>query len=183
MFSWWIGFHTASTVQAMMSYIVVQIAPSLHPRSEGIKQRAMLTGQGVLVPVACDGFYRAKEDAYGVAQFMSESYPNLQTIVAEVVVSDRGDEVTSEYPPMPYPENEAPPPFIDPQRERAKMTPAIRYQVIKRDGYRCRACGASVQNGALLHVDHITAVSNGGKTVIDNLQTLCTVCNLGKGAQ
>jgi 5-methylcytosine-specific restriction endonuclease McrA len=29
-----------------------------------------------------------------------------------------------------------------------------------------------------LHADHILAVSNGGKTTLNNLQTLCQDCNL-----
>jgi hypothetical protein len=66
--------------------------------------------------------------------------------------------------------------------ERAKMTPEIRYRVIRRDGYRCRACGASVATGAILHVDHIEPVSAGGRTAMDNRQTLCAACNIGKGA-
>jgi 5-methylcytosine-specific restriction endonuclease McrA len=32
-----------------------------------------------------------------------------------------------------------------------------------------------------LHADHILAVANGGKTTLENLQTLCRQCNLGKG--
>jgi hypothetical protein len=79
--------------------------------------------------------------------------------------------------------NEAPKPNHDKLKERQKMTPAIRYAVIKRDGYRCRACGFSVQDGAHLHIDHIVAVANGGETKLANLQTLCTSCNLGKGAR
>ena len=31
-----------------------------------------------------------------------------------------------------------------------------------------------------LHVDHIMPYSKGGETVIENLQTLCSDCNLGK---
>lgn len=87
----------------------------------------------------------------------------------------------SEFEPMRHP-NEAPPPFVDPDAERAKMTSTLRYEVIKRDGYRCRACGFSVKDGARLHVDHIQPVSKGGKSERKNLQTLCAACNLGKGA-
>jgi hypothetical protein len=79
-------------------------------------------------------------------------------------------------------ENEAPPACHDKAEEREKMTSQLRYQIIKRDGYRCRACGLAVQDGARLHVDHIVAVANGGKTKPDNLQTLCAACNIGKGA-
>lgn len=35
--------------------------------------------------------------------------------------------------------------------------------------------------GTKLHVDHIKPFSKGGKTVLENLQTLCFDCNLGKG--
>lgn len=79
--------------------------------------------------------------------------------------------------------NEAPAPQKHVLTERAKMTPDLRYNVIRRDAYRCRACGASVATGAMLHVDHIKPVSKGGRTEMGNLQTLCTVCNAGKGAQ
>ena len=67
------------------------------------------------------------------------------------------------------------------KRERAKVTPKLRYQVLKRDGFRCVQCGVSAADGAKLHVDHIVPVSRGGKTVMSNLQTLCETCNLGKG--
>jgi len=76
--------------------------------------------------------------------------------------------------------NEAPKPNISVVDERSKMNHSIRYEVIKRDGYRCRACGFSVSDGAVLHVDHIAAIAKGGRTEMQNLQTLCTSCNLGK---
>lgn len=58
----------------------------------------------------------------------------------------------------------------------------LRYKVLKRDNYKCRICGASpAKNPSIeLHVDHIVPWSKGGETVIDNLQTLCANCNLGK---
>lgn len=82
----------------------------------------------------------------------------------------------------PHP-NEAPRPNHDKIGEREKMTPTLRYAVIRRDAYRCRCCGFAVQDGAHLHVDHIVAIANGGTTEMCNLQTLCTVCNIGKAAQ
>lgn len=59
----------------------------------------------------------------------------------------------------------------------------LRYRVLSRDNFSCRACGHSPANtvGVKLHVDHMIAWSNGGETVYENLQTLCEQCNLGKG--
>jgi 5-methylcytosine-specific restriction endonuclease McrA len=58
----------------------------------------------------------------------------------------------------------------------------LRFRVMRRDHFSCRACGASpaVKLGVSLHVDHIEPWSRGGATTEDNLQTLCEVCNLGK---
>ncbi len=64
--------------------------------------------------------------------------------------------------------------------ERSKMTDSLRYDVMKRDGFRCVLCGATAAEGAVLHVDHIRPVSKGGKTELYNLRTLCDRCNLGK---
>lgn len=57
----------------------------------------------------------------------------------------------------------------------------MRFEVFKRDGFACQYCGATPP-GALLHVDHIVAVANGGDNSADNLITACQPCNLGKGA-
>ncbi len=64
--------------------------------------------------------------------------------------------------------------------QRALMTPALRYDIMKRDHFRCCICGATQAEGAKLHVDHILPVAKGGKTVPENLRTLCDTCNLGK---
>lgn len=68
----------------------------------------------------------------------------------------------------------------DIKRERAKLSASLRYDVLKRDNFRCAICGRSAEDGVTLHVDHIKPVSKGGKTEIDNLRTLCDYCNLGK---
>ena len=64
--------------------------------------------------------------------------------------------------------------------ERSKMTDSLRYDILKRDGFRCQICGSTAQDGVKLHVDHIIPVSKGGKTIPSNLRTLCDRCNLGK---
>ena len=58
----------------------------------------------------------------------------------------------------------------------------LRYHVLKRDNFKCCACGASPAKdpSVELHIDHKIPWSKGGETVIDNLQTLCSRCNLGK---
>ena len=58
----------------------------------------------------------------------------------------------------------------------------LRFLVMKRDNFKCCICGRSPATtpGLELHIDHIKPWSRGGETVIDNLQTLCQDCNLGK---
>lgn len=67
------------------------------------------------------------------------------------------------------------------QQERNRVTPRVRAQIIARDGSRCRMCGATAVGGARLHVDHVIPIDRGGRSTMDNLQTLCQECNLGKG--
>lgn len=58
----------------------------------------------------------------------------------------------------------------------------LRFKVMLRDNFTCQHCGASPakQLGIELHVDHILPWSKGGETTLENLQTLCSNCNLGK---
>ena len=67
------------------------------------------------------------------------------------------------------------------QIERTKLTAGLRYDILKRDNFKCQICGRSVEDGVKLHVDHIIPISKGGKTEWNNLRTLCQDCNLGKG--
>ena len=65
--------------------------------------------------------------------------------------------------------------------KRKNLTKKVRFEVFKRDGFKCQYCGASPLEN-LLQVDHIIAVKNGGDNCIDNLITSCQPCNIGKGA-
>lgn len=62
------------------------------------------------------------------------------------------------------------------------ITTKMRFLVLQRDNFKCCACGASPAKdpAVSLQVDHIIPWSKGGETVMENLQTLCSKCNLGK---
>lgn len=57
--------------------------------------------------------------------------------------------------------------------------------IFKRDNYTCKVCGITQseasKKGYDLHADHIFPHSKGGKTLIENAQTLCQKCNIKKG--
>ncbi len=56
----------------------------------------------------------------------------------------------------------------------------LRAMVLMRDGAKCKLCGSTPNDGVKLHVDHVTPWANGGETVLENLQLLCHICNIGK---
>ncbi len=63
---------------------------------------------------------------------------------------------------------------------KVRVMPALRWQVFQRDKWKCVACGRNSHDGAILHVDHIIPRSRGGLDSLENFQTLCDVCNIGK---
>jgi hypothetical protein len=66
--------------------------------------------------------------------------------------------------------------------KRRSLSLRLRFQVLARDGFRCRYCGARAPF-VVLHVDHRIAVALGGSDDFDNLVTACSGCNFGKGAR
>lgn len=58
----------------------------------------------------------------------------------------------------------------------------LRFLVMRRDNFRCSLCGAtqSVFQDIRLDIDHIVPWSAGGETIMENLETLCNRCNIGK---
>lgn len=66
------------------------------------------------------------------------------------------------------------------RRGRSAIAASVRFEVLRRDGYRCRYCGATPPDVAL-HLDHVVAVANGGTNDAANLVTACVRCNIGKG--
>lgn len=65
--------------------------------------------------------------------------------------------------------------------KRKSISTRTRFEVLKRDGFKCQYCGATADQNAL-HIDHITPVARGGSNEMHNLVTACSNCNLGKGA-
>jgi len=69
------------------------------------------------------------------------------------------------------------------QKEDKRDIPLkLRLSVLNRDNFRCVFCGRSPATsvGVILHIDHIHPFAKGGKTTLNNLQTLCFKCNIGK---
>ena len=58
----------------------------------------------------------------------------------------------------------------------------LRETILNRDGYTCCKCSLGIPeiSKTSLHIDHIIPVSRGGKSTLDNLQTLCANCNMDK---
>ena len=71
-----------------------------------------------------------------------------------------------------------------PLSRRTPRVPSLRlrFKVFQRDNFCCRQCGRCPANvpGVTLDLDHVFPWAKGGETVLDNLQTLCKACNLGK---
>jgi diadenosine tetraphosphate (Ap4A) HIT family hydrolase/5-methylcytosine-specific restriction endonuclease McrA len=59
---------------------------------------------------------------------------------------------------------------------------SLRYEVLKRAGFRCELCGISADERAI-EVDHILPRKHGGTDDLTNLQALCFKCNANKGAR
>lgn len=65
--------------------------------------------------------------------------------------------------------------------KRKGLSNKIRFEVFKRDSFKCQYCGQSAPD-IVLQVDHINPVARGGKNSMTNLITSCQSCNGGKGA-
>lgn len=57
----------------------------------------------------------------------------------------------------------------------------LRFEILRRDGFSCRYCGASSDETKLV-VDHVLPESLGGKTEPANLVAACQDCNSGKAS-
>lgn len=71
------------------------------------------------------------------------------------------------------------PPAPSERNKKARIPPSLRWDVFKRDDFRCCDCGSRDN----LRADHIVPESQGGPTELTNLQTLCATCNSRKGSR
>ena len=62
---------------------------------------------------------------------------------------------------------------------RKTITNKLRFEIFKRDSFKCQYCGKTAPD-VVLEVDHINPVAKGGKNDILNLVTSCYDCNRGK---
>ena len=63
------------------------------------------------------------------------------------------------------------------------ITQHKRLAIYLRDGLACAYCGASVEDGIKLTLDHIKPYSKGGTNEANNLVTCCDTCNSSRGAR
>lgn len=63
--------------------------------------------------------------------------------------------------------------------KRTSISKKIRFEIFKRDGFRCAYCGQSPPV-VILEVDHIEPKAKGGADDINNYITACFDCNRGK---
>lgn len=71
-------------------------------------------------------------------------------------------------------------PSIADERELEDFTPEQKAEIFRRDNYRCVICGRGREDGYELHADHIIPKHLGGKAIIENGQTLCSIHNFRK---
>lgn len=69
--------------------------------------------------------------------------------------------------------------FEDARSRSRRIPPAVRSEVLERDGHACVYCSASAD----LHIDHVHPHSRGGLSVVENLRALCGPCNIRKGTR
>lgn len=59
----------------------------------------------------------------------------------------------------------------------------LRFEVLSRDGFTCRYCGAQAgKENVRLAIDHVISVVDGGDNSLNNLVTSCYSCNSGKSS-
>lgn len=65
---------------------------------------------------------------------------------------------------------------------RKAISRKTRFEVFKRDSFKCQYCGRGVPD-VVLELDHVTPISGGGADDLLNYVTSCFDCNRGKGSR
>lgn len=63
---------------------------------------------------------------------------------------------------------------------RKAISKKLRFEIFKRDKFKCKYCGEDPSRGIILNIDHIIPVAKGGTNDELNLITACFDCNAGK---
>lgn len=63
----------------------------------------------------------------------------------------------------------------------ARVSKRLRFEILRRDGFKCRYCG-TVAGDTELRIDHVIPDSLGGPNEPSNLATSCEPCNSGKSS-
>jgi 5-methylcytosine-specific restriction endonuclease McrA len=63
------------------------------------------------------------------------------------------------------------------------IRPEKRLALYLRDGLACAYCGAAVEDGAVLTLDHLVPYAHGGANEATNLVTACRRCNSARGTR
>lgn len=64
--------------------------------------------------------------------------------------------------------------------KRKWINQKLRFEVFKRDDFKCQYCWRWIPDGIKLQVDHIIPVAEWGQNEIENLRTSCFDCNIWK---
>lgn len=64
---------------------------------------------------------------------------------------------------------------------RRPISKRLRYEILRRDDFTCRYCGAKAPDVSLT-IDHVLPVALGGNDEPANLVTACSECNAGKSS-
>lgn len=66
------------------------------------------------------------------------------------------------------------------QNGSGSISKAVRFNVLRRDGFRCVYCGNKASDQSPLQIDHVKPRSKGGSNEPENLVAACRACNIGK---
>lgn len=137
-----------------------------------VGQRPSRTEWEMYEPKIAYGTYKQRFGGWSNACLKFIEYKTGGDILADdFILPDREKQTTQQGEKIEY------------KKENSRnVSLSLRLGVLSRDNFRCIFCGKSPANdiGTKLHIDHIIPFSKGGKSDLNNLQTLCFECNLGK---